>query len=125
VPIIARDSVEADTLEDFQIPAKALLVIVPYVTHRNPEFWDNPLAFDPAHFSEEQVAARPRYAFYPFGAGQRICIGNHFAMLEAVLLLAEIAQRYQLRLAARNNGDVKFVGVVRPASPLEMTASAR
>ncbi len=98
VPIIARDSVEADTLEDFQIPAKALVVIVPYVTHRNPEFWDNPLAFDPAHFSEEQVAARPRYAFYPFGAGQRICIGNHFAMLEAVLLLAEIAQRYQLRL---------------------------
>ena len=90
------------------------MVIVPYVTHRNPEFWDNPLAFDPAHFSEAQVAARPRYAFYPFGAGQRICIGNHFAMLEAVLLLA-----------ARNNGDVRFAGVVRPSSPIEMTAVAR
>lgn len=126
VAIMARDAQEDDEIGGYHIPAGSMVTITPYVTHRHPEFWEKPWSFYPEHFTPERVAARPRYAYYPFGAGPRICLGMHFALLEAVLVLAEVAQRYYLR----PQGDmpdvgVKFAGTLRPDQPIRMTLHAR
>ena len=71
------------------------------------------------------MAQRPRYAYFPFGSGQRICIGLHFAHMEAALILADVAQRYQLRLAQPNDGRLSYVGVARPKQPIMMKVTAR
>ncbi len=125
VVMMARDVVADDVVEQFPVSAKSMVVIMPYITHRHPDFWERPYAFYPEHFAPEQVEKRPRYAYYPFGAGQRICIGNHFALMEAMLILAEVAQRYRPQLAAPNEGGINFVGVARPAKPILMRLEKR
>jgi cytochrome P450 len=88
-----------DEIGGFHIPPRVNVFLSPYVTHRHPEFWENPEGFDPERFSPGRSAGRPRYAFFPFGGGPRMCIGNNFALMEAQLILATIAQRYRLDLA--------------------------
>jgi cytochrome P450 len=73
-------------------------MLLPFITHRHPEFWDSPETFDPERFTPENVAKRPRYAYFPFGGGPRLCIGREFALMEAQLILATLAQRYRLEL---------------------------
>ena len=96
--IIGRSPIADEQLGGYRIPANALVLISPYVTHRHPEFWPNPEGFDPERFSPEMQDARPRYAYFPFGGGPRICIGNNFALMEAHLILATVIQRYRLDL---------------------------
>jgi cytochrome P450 len=96
--ILARQSLAADQLGDYALPAGTGLTIPIYALHRHPDFWSEPEVFDPERFAANQVAARHKYAFIPFGSGPRLCIGSHFALAEAQLILAMIAQRYQLRL---------------------------
>ena len=66
----------------------------PWSTHRHPDFWPDPERFDPSRFLGEQD--RPRYAWFPFGGGPRGCVGEHFAMLEATILLAALLHRYSV-----------------------------
>lgn len=88
-----------DEIGGHRLPAGALTLLCPYATHRNPAFWQEPEAFRPERFSAENVADRPRHAYFPFGTGQRMCIGRHLAMLELQLILAMVAQRYRPRLS--------------------------
>ncbi|MEP7287267.1 MAG: cytochrome P450 [Chloroflexota bacterium] len=125
VPIIARDSAVDDEVEGYSIRKGSMIVVVPYATHRHPEFWEKPLAFYPEHFTAESVNKRPRYAYFPFGSGQRICIGQHFAEMEGLLMLAEIAQRFRVRLAKENDGALKYAGVIRPLQPIIVTVEPR
>lgn len=118
VALTARDVVADDEIDGIQIPKGSMVIVMPYITHRHPEFWEHPMAFYPEHFTEEAVEARPRYAYYPFGAGRRICIGNHFAQMEATIILAELAQHFKAQLATTNDGSVEFGGVIRPTEPL-------
>jgi cytochrome P450 len=69
-----------------------------FVMHRLPEYWKNPEAFDPEHFSEEQVKARPRFVYLPFGGGQRVCIGAMLATTMATVFSSLMLQRYRLEL---------------------------
>lgn len=94
-----RQAIADDEIGGFRIPAKTVLDLVTYVTHHRADVWENPETFDPERFSPERSANRSRYAFNPFSAGPRLCIGLGFAMTEAQLLLATIAQRYRLELA--------------------------
>ena len=96
---MSRRAVADDEIRGYRVPAGAELAIVQYVTHRHPDFWENPEEFDPERFTPERSAGRPNFAYFPFGGGPRLCIGNAFAMTEAVLLLASIAQRFRLDLA--------------------------
>lgn len=125
VAVVARDATADDMVGGYHIPAGSMSVVMPYITHRHPEFWEKPLEYYPEHFTPQQVEKRPRYAYYPFGAGQRICIGLHFALMEGMLVLAELAQRYRFRLAGEHDGAVKFIGVIRPAHPVLMTFERR
>ncbi|HEY0512207.1 MAG TPA: cytochrome P450 [Thermoanaerobaculia bacterium] len=87
-----------DEIGGHRVPAGALVLLCPYATHRNPAYWEEPAAFRPERFAPERAADRPRNAYFPFGTGQRMCIGRHLAMLEMQLILAMVAQRYRPRL---------------------------
>jgi len=95
---LSRAAVGDDEVLGRRIPAGAQILIVPWLLHRNPKLWDRPGAFEPERFAPERAGSRHRFAYIPFGAGPRICIGAAFAMAEAMLLLTTIAQRYRLRL---------------------------
>lgn len=87
-------------LGPYMIPAGMPVLLSPFLTHRHPDFWPHPERFDPERFTPAHVAGRPHFAFFPFGGGPRQCIGQHFALIEAHLTLATIAQRYRLRVAS-------------------------
>ncbi|AWZ09568.1 MULTISPECIES: cytochrome P450 [unclassified Streptomyces] len=89
-PTIGRRSVAATEVDGHTIPAGADVILAPWVTHRHPRYWPDPERFDPDRFTPEAEAARPRYAWFPFGGGPRACIGQHFSMLESVIALAMI-----------------------------------
>ena len=80
------------------VPGGSLILLCPYATHRHPAYWEEPEAFRPERFAAG-APPRPRDAYYPFGTGQRVCIGRHLAMLEMQLILSMVAQRYRPRLA--------------------------
>ena len=96
--LTARSPVEGDELGGYTIPAGALVLLSPYLTHRHPEIWENPDRFAPGRFPLERAAARPPFAYFPFGGGPRRCIGSAFAATEMQLIVATVAQRYRLTL---------------------------
>ena len=83
-------------LGDYQLKGKSVALVPIYTLHRDPRWWSQPEQFDPQHFTPENEAKTPKFAYMPFGGGPRVCIGNHFAMMEAQLLLAMLANRYDL-----------------------------
>lgn len=89
---------EADVIGGFATSANAVITLCPFITHRLPELWSRPLAFDPERFSPANRSDRHRFAYIPFGAGPRQCIGEGFALAESVLVAAAIAQRFRLRI---------------------------
>jgi cytochrome P450 len=93
-----RNAVAADTLGGYRIPKGAMVMICPYTMHRHPAFWEQPEGFDPERFTPERAASRPRFAYLPFGGGPRQCLGTAFALTEAQLVLATVAQHYRLRV---------------------------
>src|SRR5439155_1553340 len=103
------------------IPGGSSIVISPYVTHRHPEFWDQPDQFDPDRFLSERAAGRPQHAYLPFGSGQRQCIGKDFAMMEALVILAMVTQRYHLDLVSGHPVEPKPGITLRTRHGLLMT----
>ncbi|MDT9687609.1 cytochrome P450 [Streptomyces sp. P9(2023)] len=95
-PVIGRRAVAATEIDGHTLPAGADVMVAPWVTHRHPAYWEDPERFDPDRFMPVPEAARPRYAWFPFGGGPRACIGQHFSMLESVIALAMILQAYDL-----------------------------
>jgi cytochrome P450 len=93
---IPRMATRADEVGGFRVPRGDIVTLVPYVTHRHPDFWVDPEQFEPARFLPAGRTGINRWAYFPFGAGQRKCLGMDFALMEAQLTLAMIAQRYQL-----------------------------
>ena len=95
---LSRFGNEPDVVGDYAIPGQAIISISPFITHRLPEFWRDPQQFDPERFTPANSAGRHRFAYIPFGAGPRRCIGDGFALAEGVLMAAAIAQRFRLRV---------------------------
>jgi cytochrome P450 len=120
-----RKALAEDELGGYRVPANTLVWLSPHATQRHPEFWDDPDAFDPGRFAPERVAARPHFAYFPFGGGPRLCIGNNFAMMEAQLVLATIAQRYRLRLVPGHPVVPQVLLAMRPRDGLLMTLDTR
>ncbi|MCG8350678.1 MAG: cytochrome P450 [Chloroflexales bacterium] len=112
--VIERRSIAADQIGPYAIPPGSTIILSQYITHRHPACWENPESFDPERFTPERVAARPRFAYFPFGGGPRICIGNNFAMMELQLVLATIAQRYRLALVPGHPIEPEPMITLRP-----------
>jgi cytochrome P450 len=125
VYVLSRKVVENDTVCGYQVLGGSALDLSPYVTHRLPEYWPDPERFDPDRFTPEQVAARPRYAYFPFLGGPRQCIGNSFALMEGTLILATLAQRYRPRMAAGYTPRPEPLITLRPTGELPVLISAR
>ncbi|MFD3945473.1 cytochrome P450 [Streptomyces sp. NPDC058579] len=115
-PVIGRRAVAATEIDGHTIPAGADVIVAPWVTHRHPAYWEEPERFDPDRFTPEAEAARPRYAWFPFGGGPRACIGQHFSMLESVIALAMILRSYDLE-AIDTDVPVDSAVTLRAAGP--------
>jgi cytochrome P450 len=97
--IIGRRAIEPYAVGDFDVPRGSIVVVSQWVTHRDPRWFPDPERFDAERFLPAAKEARPRFAYFPFGGGPRVCIGEGFAWMEGVLVLAAIARRWRLRLA--------------------------
>jgi cytochrome P450 len=109
----------------YTVPAGGLVAMSPYVVQRDPRWWPDPERFDPDRFLPEARAARPRFAYFPFGGGARQCIGESFAWMEGVLLLSALAQRWSFRLAPGPPVEPQALITLRPRHGIRMRAEAR
>ncbi|MFI1194862.1 cytochrome P450 [Micromonospora sp. NPDC020750] len=97
--LLPRIAQADDNVGGWHVPAGADLVLCPYTLHRHPEFWPDPDRFDPDRFDPDRRTDRPRYAYIPFGAGPRFCVGNNLGLMEAVFVLACVARQLRLSLS--------------------------
>ncbi len=125
VPALIRRTARPTTLGGYEIPAASRVLISIYNIHRHPEFWERSVRFEPERFSAERRASHHDLAYIPFGAGQHKCIGNNLAVLEGSLLLAMIAQRYELDLAPGHPVEREVAVTMRPKEGLFMKLRPR
>jgi cytochrome P450 len=95
---LARTTVKETEIGGYRLPVGANVVMSPWIMHRDRRFFENPELFDPDRWSGQSPQQLPRFAYFPFGGGPRLCIGASFAVMETNILLATIAQRFQLHL---------------------------
>ncbi len=107
-------------LGDFSLPAKTTVLMSQFITHRDPRFFPDPLRFDPERFTPEAKSRRTKLTYFPFGAGVRQCIGESFALMEGVLLLATIAQKWKLRLVPGHRVEPEPLITLRPKYGMRM-----
>lgn len=120
--LITRKAIADDVLGDVPVPAGSLAIISPYVAHRRAERWPEPGAFRPERFLD---AAPPRFAYLPFGAGPRLCIGQSFARIEGTLILSALARRLRLELTPQGVPAVEPLVTLRPHGGLKLRVSQR
>jgi cytochrome P450 len=123
--MFARTAIKDDEIGGYPVPAGSMMMLSPYVTHRLPQVWDEPDRFDPERFAPGRDAERPRYAFFPFGGGPRMCIGNNFALMEAPALLAMIMQNFDFKLAEGYPVKSQPAATLRPRPGLYANLRAR
>ncbi len=123
--IISRAPIRDDEIGGFRIPAGATVFLSQYVTHRHPKLWDDPDRFDPERFALARAADRPRFAYFPFSGGPRQCLGDQFAMMEAQLVVARIAQACRLRLLPGHRVEAQPRLTLRPRHGLPMLVEPR
>lgn len=98
---IFREAARRDTIAGFDIPQGAVIFVSPYITHRHPQFWQDPDDFQPDRFAVGEPSVQGhKFAYFPFGGGPHTCIGPNFAALEVILTLVMILQRYRVKLAS-------------------------
>ena len=112
--LINRTAVKTDEVGGYFVPAKTDILLLPYLTHRHPEFWTNAEEFIPERFSAENSENRPKFAYFPFGGGPRICLGNNFAMMEAQLIIAMILQNFKVKLVPEYKVEAEVSLTLRP-----------
>lgn len=119
--IFVRVPVQDDRLPSgVKIKAGQKLYLSPYVTHRTPAYFPDPDRFDPNRFTDDAIAARHKLAYYPFSAGPRVCLGQHFAMMEGVLILAALSQHSRLELLPGQHIVPKPIQVLIPKNEISM-----
>jgi cytochrome P450 len=97
---LTRKAVAADEIDGYRVPAGADVMISPYTLHRHPGFWPEPNEFRPERFATSAAVTTHRYAYIPFGAGPRVCVGSHLGMMEATLIAAMVARDFRFEIAA-------------------------
>lgn len=123
--LLGREAVEPTTVGDYSIAKGTTVYMSQWVIHRDPRFFEDPLAYRPERWEDGLAKRLPRYAYFPFGGGPRICIGNSFAMMESVLLLATIARRFRLGLTPSARVVPLPTMTLRPEFGLEVVVSER
>lgn len=122
---LARTTTQPVSIRDYSIPQGATLLVLPYITHRHPDFWPDATRFDPDRFLLENEKLRPRTAYFPFGGGPRLCIGMGFAMLEAQLVLSAMLQNFHIELVENQRFDLALWATLRPKNGIYVRLKAR
>ncbi len=122
--VVDRNTVAEDVIGGYRIRKGTLVMLSQYVTHRHPAFWPDPERFDPERFGPEAAKTRPRYAYFPFIGGPRMCIGAQFAMIEAMLILACLARRFALSPIAGERVEANPSVTLRPRHGASMRVTA-
>ena len=122
--VIGRRCVAPFEVRGATLPARTVVLLSPYVVHRDPRWWPEPAAFRPERWAPD-APERHKFAYFPFGAGTRVCIGEQFAWMEGTLALATIAQRWRLRLAPGQTVAPQPMITLRPRGGMPMVAEAR
>jgi cytochrome P450 len=112
--VIARSALRDTAIGDFKVKKDELVMIAPWLLHRDARLYEDPLRFDPDRFLPEKEAKLPRFAYMPFGGGRRICIGNQFALMEGQIILNTIAQHVDMELLSQEPIGVEPVITLRP-----------
>jgi len=123
--VLSRRTVNADSLGGYPVPPGTNVLLPLYLLHRHPNFWKNPETFDPDRFAPEHEAERPRFAYMPFAAGPRHCIGETFALYEMLVHLYKVARRYRLRYVPDKPLELEAQINLRTRYPLHMRLEAR
>lgn len=123
--IVGREAVTGYRLGSMEVAAGSTLLMSPYAMHRDPRFWNDPERFAPERWEDSLAADRPKFAYFPFGAGTRVCIGEHFATLEGVLLITVIAQQWRLHLVPGQEIALQPQITLRPRSSIQMRLDKR
>ncbi len=122
---IGRMSTETVQLGDVEIGPKSIVVVSPYVMHRGAKYYPDPERFDPERWTPEAKKARPQFSYFPFGGGSRLCIGERFAWMEGVLILAAFAQRWKLRLDPGQRVEPQPIITLRTRYGMRMAVEPR
>jgi cytochrome P450 len=122
---IGREAVRECEVGGFRVSKGTQVITFPWVVQRDARWFEDPLAFRPERWGAESASRIPRYAYFPFGGGPRLCIGNYFATMEAVLVLATIAQRFRLRLAPGAKVEPLPAMSLRPKNGARMQSERR
>jgi len=123
--LISRRAVGADEIDGYHVPPGALVCVSPYVLHRDPRYWDAPEEYRPERFTLAASAGRPSHLYLPFGGGPRVCVGQHLAMVEAVLVLAVLVQDLSLELVPGFPVEPEALVTLRPRHGMPMTVRQR
>lgn len=124
VPLFTREAVDDDVLGRYEVPGGTSLLISQFLTHRDPDIWEDPLAFRPERFHPDRHEERPRYSFYPFGGGARMCIGRQLSLIEAQVILSLAASEVRLKLESPAPGEdvgVSSTVTMVPDTAIEMS----
>ena len=122
---IGREAIEDFEIGGYPVKKGTQLLISQWVLHRDPRWFDDPEAFRPERWDNDLARRLPKGAYIPFGDGPRVCIGNHFAMMEAILLLATLAQRHRLEAAPGEELKLSASITLRPSAGTRMVVRAR
>jgi cytochrome P450 len=120
-----REAVQACTLGGYHVPAGMTIVMSQWVMHRDGRYFDNPEKFLPERWADGLAKRLPKFAYFPFGGGPRLCIGNGFAMMEAVLILATVAQQFRITLVPDHPVVPRTTVTLRPAHGIKGVLSKR
>lgn len=125
VPVLPRRVEQDDTLGGYLIKGGNSIFFSPYLLHRHPDFWENPSVFDPHRFDKEAQRKQHTFAYLPFGGGPRICLGNNFAMMEAVFITAMVTQRFKLQLPPNTTIEPHISLTTRPKNGVPIRLERR
>ena len=123
--VVGRRVLSDYTLEDYRLKRGDIVLMSQAVMHYDPRFWTNPEQFDPERWTAEAEAARPKFAYFPFGGGPRVCIGEQFAWMEEMLLLAALGQQWRMRLAPGQVIATQPIITLRPKFGMKMVLERR
>jgi len=122
---IGRRALESFEVRGFTISARSVVLMSQYIMHRDPRYFPDPERFDPERWTPEAQTGRPKFSYFPFGGGTRICIGEQFAWMEGILLIASIAQQWKMRLEPGHPVEVKPLITLRPKHGMRMRLEKR